>query len=87
MAVLLIEAQCNKSNSRVSASSSGKLENSGLKAKFPLKYFPGGNHVADVAKNDEYMEYGMYVTNLLETVQHSAGNIRHTFCYNPEHDF
>lgn len=48
-----------------------------------LEHFPGGYHVADVAENDEDMEDGMYVRNLLETVQYGSSDICDTFCYNP----
>ena len=51
-----------------------------------LQHHPGGNHVADVAKDDEDVEHGVYVGHLLETVEHGAHDVGHALGHDPQHD-
>lgn len=47
------------------------------------QYHPCGNHVADVAKDDEEMEGRMYVGYLLEAIEYGAYDIGYPFAYHP----
>lgn len=44
---------------------------------------PGGNHVADVAEDHEYMEDGVDVGNLFETMQYGSGDVCYSFTDTP----
>ena len=42
--------------------------------------------MADVAENDEYMEDGMDIWNLLEAIQYSSSYVGYTFADNPKNN-
>lgn len=46
-------------------------------------HHPGGNHVADVAEDYEYMEDGVDVGDLLETIQYGSGDVCYALADNP----
>ena len=48
------------------------------------QYPPHGDDMANAAREDEEMEYGVHVSAPVEAVEHGAGDVTDAFGYNPD---